>query len=351
MPLEHLHNRWHFHQRMNKKVWNNLDRLTAILAKNPNKQDILDALHPWRLSILLRFNNTFAILQISIGIILIVLSCLYFSSAPWFFAFLWLISIGLCIYAYLSIEKQSDIDHIITQLSNQVFQDQYQVKFNQFPIIDKSLINPTHLLMRIRQGFDCLNEGNASNSIEAIASTEWQVNGHLYPVLLFHYKCVNETTTRDTKGNVVKKETVSHRWGACVFDMPPLAFVATSSRMEYPRYPVGWSSSDIQFNRKYTLAGQQELELARNLSPQRILNLGRNLDRLRGTIMFHDSMNAFCYVSQQNIFATQKPTKPITDISMLRGYLRTLKAPHYENVKESLSDIIAHFTDDNFFKT
>lgn len=351
MPLEHLHERWRFHQRMNKKVWTNLERLKTLLATNPNKQQILDSLHPWRLSISLKFNNTFAILQIGIGIILVVSSCLYFSSAPWFFAALWICSVAFCLYAYLSIEKQSDIDQVINQLNAQVFQDQYQIKFNHFPSIDNSLSNPIHLLMKIRQGFDCLNEGNSDNIIDSIASTEWEVNGHKYPVLLFHYKCVNQTAINDHNNNVIKKEIVSHRWGAVVFDMPPLAFVVTSNATSYPRYPIAWSSSDIQFNQRYKLAGQQELELARNLTPLRILSLGRNLDQLKGTLMFHDQMNAFCYVSQQNIFATSPPPKPITDISLLRGYLRTLKAPHYENVKACLSDIIVHFSEDKFFKT
>ena len=351
MPLNYFHGRWHFHQRMNKKVSHNLDRLNALIAKNPSKAEILDTLHPWRTSILLKYNNTFAVLQFVIGFLLFFMGVFWMFSLGGWAILLWLIGLGLCTYAYFSFEQQSEIDSIIGELSGQVFQDQYQVKFNQFPTIDKSFNNPTRLLTLVKNGFDCLNEGNFSNSIETIAATQWDVNGHLYPVLLFHYKFIDESIVRDPKNQTQRKQTTSHRWGACVFDMPALAFVVSGTETNYPRYPRRWTPSDIQFNQKYKIKGQQELELARNLTPPRILALATNLDALRGSIMFHDQMNAFCYLSQQNIFSTQAPAKKITDISMLRGYLRTLKAPHYEKVKTHLSDIITHFSDDKFFKT
>ena len=351
MPLDYFHGRWHFHQRMNKKISNNLERLSALIAQNPSKAEILDALHPWRTSPQLKYNNTFVILQFAVGLLLFLIGffCL-FKFGGWSILLI-LGGLGLCAFAYFSFETKSEIDLVIGQLSSQVFQDQYQVKLNQFPTIDKGLINNTYLLMRIRQGFDCLNEGNFSNSIESIASTEWEVDGHLYPVLLFHYKFVDESIVRDPKNQTQRKKVTSHRWGACVFDMPALAFVVNGTETNYPRYPRRWTPSDIQFNQKYKIKGQQEFELAKNLTPPRILALGRSLDALRGTIMFHEEMNAFCYLSQQNIFSTQAPAKPITDISMLRGYLRTLRAPHYEKVKTHLSDIITQFSDKKFFKT
>lgn len=348
MPVEHLQQRWQFHQRMNKKVWTNLNRLRAISAQVKSKQDILDALHPWRLSTTLRFNNSFAILQFSIGIIFLIAALFFFSSMPWLWMLIWLAALGLCIYAYLSIEKQSDIDQIIQQLSDQVFQYQYDIKLNQFPQIDKNMLNPTHMLMRIRQGFECLNEGNAGNNLTVIAATSWHIDGHDFPILLFHYECITEASVSDQNGNRIKKQVVSHRWGACVFDLPPLAFMVSNTESTYSRYPIKWTTSDIQFNRKFHIAGQQEFELARNLNPQRILALANNLEQMRGTLMFHDQMNAFCYVSSQNIFATQQPKKPITDISMLRGYLRTLRALNYERMQDNLSAIIRQFKDDEF---
>lgn len=346
MPVEHLQQRWQLHQRMNKKVWTNLERLKTISAQVQSKQDILDALHPWRLSISLRFNNTFAILQFCIGVVCLIAAMIWFSSLAWFWTIIWLASLALCLYAYLSIEKQSDIDKIIQQLGEQVFQYQYDIKLNQFPPIDKHMLNPMHMLMKIRQGFDCLNEGNAGNNLALIAATSWQIDGYDFPVLLFHYECITESAVQDHNGNRIKKQVVSHRWGACVFDLPPLAFMVSNTESSYPRYPIKWTSSDIQFNRKFNIAGQQEFELARNLTPQRILSLAHHLEQMRGTLMFHDQMNIFCYVSSQNIFAIQQPRKPITDISMLRGYLRTLRALNYERMQENLIPIIRSFKDD-----
>ena len=346
MPLDYFHGRWHFHQRMNKKVSNNLTRLRALIAKNPSKEEILDALHPWRTSIQLKYNNTFVTLQFVLGVILFLIGLFWMLSLGGWAILFWLSGIGICTYAGFFFEKQSEIDEVIKQLQDLVFQDQYQIKFNHFPNIDQHMLNPTRILMQIKHGFDCLNEGNASNNIEFFASTTWQIDCEDYPVLLFHYKFSNENAVKDQHQNIIKKEVTSHRYGAVVFNQQALAFMVSNKQSTYPRYPIKWSSSDIQFNRQFNIAGQQELELARNLTPHRILALAENLQHLQGTLMFHDQLNALCYVSTQHIFEPLKPKKPITDISMLRGYLRTLNAIHYERMQHSLTQIIERFKDE-----
>lgn len=350
MPVQHFKQRWQFHQRINKKVWVNLERLKLIAKQQHSKQEILDALHPWRLDINLRFSNRFSILIIIVGISLILGAFIFYASSGGWLILSWLIGLGLCGYGYFSFEKQAEIDTVIQLLTNKVYQDQYQIKFHDFPqlVTTGGVVNSSYMLARVRQAFDCLNEGNAGNQIEFFASTSWCIADHAYPVLLFHYKCIDESVIRDAKNQNIKKQVVSHRYGACVFDMPQLAFMVSTTQKTYPRYPVKWSSSDIRFNQKFNIAGQQELELARHLSPKRILTLGDQLQHLKGSLMFHDEMNAFCYVSNQNIFASHPTKHPITDISMLRGYLRTLHAPHYETMKNSLMAIIQQFKDDDF---
>ncbi len=353
MPIEHLQERWHFHQRMNKKVANNLDRLRAITSQSKSKQEILDAMHPWRLSISLRYNNTLTYLLMATSIGLIVFATFYLYQSGFWLMSAWVVGIILGCYAYFSLEKQSEVNQVIHQLTGMVFQYQYNVRFAQFPVIQEQSqrLNPTYMLMKIKQGFDCLKQGNSANELVDFAATTWQVDGHDYPVLLFQYLAINEVVMRDQKGNQYRKQVESHRWGACVFHMPALAFTITTTRSSFPRYPVTWTSSDIQFNQRFKIAGQQEFELAKNLTPQRILTLAHHLEQMNGTLMFHDDMQIFCYLSTQNIFQPQKPNKDITDISQLRGYLRTLHAPHYEQMQNSLMGIIRSFHDESLLKS
>lgn len=77
--------------------------------------------------------------------------------------------------------------------------------------------------------------------------------------------------------------------------------------------------------------------------------MASQLDHMRGTLMFHEEMQAFCYISTQNIFQTRARSKSIDDISQLRGHLRTLKAPHYERMQKSLQAIIRSFMDERVF--
>lgn len=348
MPLEHLQERWHFHQRMNKKVWNNIHRLRNIALSNPSKQEVLDALHPWRLSISLRYNNTFSYLLLGISILLLVGSTLYLYQTGLPLLLCWIVGIFLAAYALLSIDKQSEVEDVINLLQDSVFQSQYDIKFSEFPTIDQNIaMNQAYMLAKVTQGFPCLNEGNAGNEIAQYAATHWHIDGHDYPVLLLHYIAVSEIVIRNQKGEEIRKRIETPRWGACVFDMPALALVISSENVNYERYPVRWTSSDIQFNQRFYLYGQQEFELAKNLSPLRTLTLANHLQHMKGRLVFHEQMQAFCYLSRQNIFECKKPAKNITDVSQLRGYLRTLQAPHYEQMQRNLTAIIRSFRDEN----
>lgn len=335
---------------MNNKVAYNLEKLREISATSQNKQAILDALHPWRVSPNLRYHNTWSFLLLAACIVNVVLTTLYFSHYPLIVTVVWIGAIFIACFAYFSIEKQSEVDTEIAKLETQVFQYQYQVNFARFPSFNTQAgMNPNYMLARVRQGFACLNQGNAGNEIVDFASTTWQVQGHDFPVLLFQYVATTEVAMTNGKGEQITKQIEKHYWGACVFDMPALAFYVSNEKQKHARYPVEWRSSDAQFNRDFQLYGQQEFELAKNLTPSRILTLAHQLENMRGTLMFHDEMQAFCYISSQNIFQTRSCAKTIQNISQLRGHLRTLKAPHYERMQANLAAVIASFMDESVF--
>lgn len=348
MPIEHIQQRWHFHQRMNKKVWININRLRMIALSSESKQDVLDAMHPWRLSLSLRYNNSMSYLLISVGVIILFASTIYLYQAGITLLILWLIALAIIAYGYLSIDKQSEVDAVIHLLQDLVFQSQYNIQLLEFPnIAQNTTINPTYMLMKIRQSFPCFNEGNSNNEFRTFAATTWHIDGHDYPILLLHYVATDEIVMRDQKGREYRKQIETHRFGACVFHMPPLALVVSSERESYERYPVRWRTSDIRLNQRLHIYGQQEFELAKNLNPQRVIALADSLAHMKGRLIFHEDMQAMCYISTQPIFECKKPRKEISDVSQLRGYLRTLQAPHYENMQKNLSTIIRSFKDEN----
>ncbi|WP_374294995.1 hypothetical protein [Acinetobacter sp.] len=350
MPVNKIYERWHFHQRMNQKVAHNIEKLIDLYSTAKSKQAILDGLHPWRVSTNLRYNNllSYFLLLCCAGSILFASIFLYDHGG--LLITVWLLSIAVGCFAYLSVEHQSDVEGIINNLETLTFQYQYNVRFAHFPNFNTQAgMNPNYMLARVRQGFASLNQGNAGNEIVDFAATSWQVQGHDFPVLLFQYLALTEVEIPTSKGEPITKQIRKNFWGACVFDMPNLAFCVSNERQKYERYPISWTSSDAQFNRDFHLYGQQEFELAKNLTPSRILTLASQLDHMRGTLMFHDQMQAFCYISTQDIFQTRVRSKSIDDISQLRGHLRTLKAPHYERMQKSLQAIIRSFMDERVF--
>ena len=348
MPIEHLQQRWHFHRRMNKRVWNNINRLRMIALSSTSKQHILDAMHPWRVSISLKYNNTLSYLLLGVGILLMILPTIYLYQSGITLLIFWLMGIAAMVYGYLSIDQQREVDDVIKLLSDAVYQFQYDVRLNEFPVIAQNTsMNPTYMLMKIKQGFPGFNQGNASNEFRTFAATTWQIDGHDYPILLIHYVAIDEVAMRDAKGNEYRKQIETHRYGACVFHMPALALVVSRDKVDYERYPIRWSSSDIQVNQHYHIYGQQEFELAKNLTPSRILALANHLNHMKGSLIFHEEMQVCCYLSTPSIFLCKPPNKAISDVSQLRGYLRTLQAPHYEQMQQSLTAIIRSFRDES----
>ena len=133
------------------------------------------------------------------------------------------------------------------------------------------------------------------------------------------------------------------QWGACIFEMPAYHLAISNRPQDYVDFPVAWGSSDIAFNQQFYVYGQSQLELVKELSPQRTLILAEHLQQMRGTLVFDDELHAMCYLSSQNIFMHQSEFAQIDDISDLRGHLRTLKAVFYEQMQHHLSQIVQSF--------
>lgn len=351
MPLNRLQTRWHFHQRNNRKVAQNFERLRLIAAQSQTKAEILDALHPWGQSINLRYHNGISILLMLIGVTLILLSTLMFFQSIWLMLSLWCLAAIIFAYGYFSFESQDEMSIVVQQLSNVIFYSQYHIQMHTLPHLDRIHgLNDQYMLIKIRQAFDCLNLGNVSNQILNYAATHWQIDGIHYPVLLLHYLQTDEIIQEQNDQRMLRT-IKTYYWGACIFQLPAHGLAVSTHKTDFPDYPVRWSSSDIGFNQRYHISGQSELHLAKTLTPQRILSLAQHLKTMQGTLMFHPEMQACCYLSTQNIFKTQALKKPITDVSQLRGYLRTLQAPDYENMQQQLTAIIRSFQDESLLKS
>ncbi|MFB2538457.1 MULTISPECIES: hypothetical protein [unclassified Acinetobacter] len=352
MPIDSLKSTWRFHRRSNQKVLDNLALLQSIAYSARDKQEILDRLHPWRgATQALKFYNQFSYIMILLVAISIVFVTLYLAHYGILLIITWLLGGAAILYAYFSLESKQDIQKTIELLVEKVYQLQYDIRFHQFPDLDSNVVmNQQYMLTLVKNRFPNLNEGTYGNEVSTIAATTWQVDGHDYPVLLFKYiKRDRRIGAKNENGQEAYIERILY--GACIFDMPALAFVVANQRKDYVRYPVPWQSSDVQFNDRFKVYGQTEMELAKNVSGQGLLCLAQNLTHMDGSLIFHEEMSAFCYLSKQNIFHCTAPAKPIQSISELRGALRTLHAPFYEQMQQSLTAIIRGFSDADLLKS
>lgn len=345
MPIDEIQQQWNEQQRGNRKVKANLARLEEIVATHTTKQAILDALHPWGANSSLKFSNQLNYALFALAVFLLFVSVRYLTHGG-LMVLCWSIACCAAVYGWLNFAPKGKVENVIRTLRRAVFADQYQLKPFEMPVIANGMLNSTYAFLKVKQSFPNLRQGNKANEFPYYAATTWQINGYEHPVLVFHYIAIDEETVKDEKGNSYQKQIKTHHFGACIFHVPPLALVISRKKVSYERYPVRWRTSDIQFNQQFYIYGQQEFEIAKNLPPRRVLKLANHLGMMQGQLIFHEELQACCYLSSQNLFKCSKPRQPIDNISQLRGYLRTLQSPHYEALRDNLSAIIASFQDE-----
>ncbi|OTG67360.1 hypothetical protein [Acinetobacter silvestris] len=341
MPLDTVQYILHLRTKKNKQVMENIARLWDIGRQATSAQDILDALHPWGTSKDLSFYNTIPRLLIIIAVLTILIGWFIH---PYFPYPLSLLASFLCGFlAYLIYESEDPIVEITQYLEQRILLLRYDLHFNKMPSYISATSNPLLVLSKLKQTFPLFSQGNVSNEIIQFASTTWHDGEIEHQVMLFQYHYANELSIRglDTEKQKIK-EIHKDQWGAFIFQMPALGFAASNQHDEfiYP-YTQTWLTSDILVNQNLHIFGYDQHQLARTISPSLTLKLSDFFEHYSGDVVYHFQENILCYIGEQNLLRVSRKKQDITDISVLRGHLRTLTLPEYENFKQSMLNLIA----------
>lgn len=323
----------------------NVARLWDISRQAQTAQDILDALHPWGVNNQLQFNNILPKACIVIGTLCLILGWILTAYFP--FTFSLLISIFWFAIAYFSYESDDPIEEVINELELKIKLLKYDLHFQKLPPHLAGTMNSMLVLSKLKQNFPLFNQGNVSNDIVSFASTQWIDEHHhqKHPILLFKYNYVSEVSVRDTEGEKYKVTEISKDlWGAFLFETEALGFAASNrrSKLPYP-YTSYWASTDIVLNKKLNIYGYEQHQIARAISPSMTLKLSDFFEKNKGDLIVHYEENILCYVGEHNIFSivSRRDKDSIQNISDLRGYLRTLNMPNYEQFKQSMLNFVS----------
>ena len=344
MPVNTVQNLIHIRTNKNKKVMHNVARLWDISRQAHTPQEILDALHPWGSNNELRFYNFLPKLCVVFALSAFLIGWIVHPYFPMTLSLL--ISIFWIALGYFSYESHDPIEEVIEELETKIKLLKYNLDFQKLPPHLTGTMNSMLVLGKLKQNFPLFNQGNISNDIVSYASTFWiDENNNQHPVLLFKYTYVTEISVKDDDGNKYNvRKITKDLWGCFVFQTPSLGFAASNRRQKMP-YPYisYWATTDIQLNKSINIYGYDQHQIAKTISPSLTLKLHDLFKENKGDLIVHYEENILCYMSERNIFTTvsRRDKDKILTISDLRGYLRTLDMPNYENFKQSMLNFVS----------
>lgn len=342
MPIESMQRNLHIRRKKNELVFENIARLWELHQQAKSHQDILDGLHPWQASINLKFENTLQYWLALIGAALCL--CLFIAPEQFAFQLIFLGGLACIFWAWLSIERHQPIKEVIEALEQKIISDKYQLDYFASPPHMRMPLQGQMLESKLKLLFPLFNLGSIANDFPLYASSLWQdEQGIEHPVIVFQYRYVTEITLRDKNGDKVRvKEVEQFKYGVFVFDINKFQGLAISSQLRQFASPYSspWKTSDILLNRKLYIAGTQQLALAKQLTPAHVLRLEAFFQKQDGSLLFHPEQHCMCFLGNKNLFQPSVKKRKITDISTLRGHLRTFKLPYLEQLKTDITTLL-----------
>ncbi|CAB1217457.1 hypothetical protein [Acinetobacter bouvetii] len=341
MPLNTVRHSIHIRRKKNERVFNNIARLWDIARKAQSHQNILDALHPWNAPIVLKFENVLPLLLAAVGLFFVLL--IFLNPGNIWVQICLVTGLFMIFWAYISFEERKPIDEVIEYLEQQSIGKKYNLAFQQPPQHLSIPVQPVLFIAHLKRLFPVFNQGSIVNEIYNYASTIWtDEDGKQHQVMVFQYHFVNEIRVRNKNGEEVQvKEIHRDLWGVFVFDVAiqGLAVTTANKEFDYP-YSFPWHTSDIQINQKLNIFGNDEMHMAKLLTPAFVLKLDQFFAQRQGDLMFHPDSQLLCFLGPANLFQISSRAKKIHDISALRGHLRTFKLPYLESLARDLTQFL-----------
>lgn len=337
MPIESVQHSLHVRRKKNERVFQNIARLWEVGRQAQSHQQLLDGLHPWNGPINLKFENNLALALGGCGLLLIAgifiaPANIWMQSGVFFGAL-------MLFWAYICYEQRKPLDEVIAYLEDQALAKKYQLAFQQQPQHISLPLNPLQFIAHLKGLFPLFHQGSLSNEIRRYASTLWEdEHGQQHPVLLFQYHYIDEVQMRDREGKPLKLMQVDKDlWGVFVFDVQSQGLAVTTSSKKFSTpYAHPWHSSDIRTNQRLNFYGCDPMQTAKLLSPGFVLRLADFFEQRQGDLLFHPQSQLLCYLGPYDLFQVSSKHTQITDISTLRGHLRTFRLNELEKLQHDL---------------
>ncbi|BCX75309.1 hypothetical protein [Acinetobacter sp. Tol 5] len=308
----------------NGKTQSNIDSINRLLASTENFEHLIEKLKHWQDDPSLSIQNYTFWLFICVGIGVAILA---FFTHPILFLF----AIASIAFAFYKRTSTKPLNQLIDYLQQKNLEAKYQIRF--FPNeTDNKIISP--------YDFPLFGLGDYENSIRNTIYGTWQINGFIYPYMLFNYHYVDEVETRDSDGKTKTEYRHYDLWGIIVENFPTQGISISSKQNRACRFGTKWSSGDIRFDNQYQLSGTNEMRLAKFFSPNHVLMLDQAMSNFKGDFYIHPQHPALCWLFKIDITKPHLPVNQVQTVHDLAAQLESMSMPDYEQLKQSLITIL-----------
>lgn len=363
MPFDDFRQRIHIQQKKNQQVLHNVARLHKLAQQAQSTQQILDGLHPWGKNPRLTMDNHLHYWLFSSAWICNILIFFLPYKVSLFF-----LSMILALLAIVYYEGDYAVKSALKELEKTYINKKYQLDFNQLPSSLPAYHHESAISLLKQKCYPLLNQGDGINHFAHYAGTHWTDNlGRQYPVLIFHYYFTDKNIKTAVQYQFIKQyppfawiikfitnlvhihtsqatkdsQQERHLWGVMMFDVDLAGFAVSTENQYFPDdYVEPWKTSDIQFNQRVYIYGEDSLTLAKQITPHLTLGLNQLFAQRKGHLFCHPTDNMLCFLGEENLFELHSPIQKIEDISHLRGHLRRCKMTHYEHLQRDLLQLV-----------
>lgn len=323
----------------NKGVKHNLKNLSEALSDCDSATSMLKVLDDYPTDKDLQYKNKIFWSLILLTLVLfaaiaaLIANVLYGSSASLYLFILPLITL---ITAFVYKESDTERQTLIAAIEDQYLQKKYAFENHR----EQEKIPHNEILRHYATLF---KKGNHDNQIPYFASGHLVHDQQSLPYTIFQYHYINKRKETYTENGKRKTRIVYDHydnWGVFVSDVNCPSFSITDYKNRH--FPIPWSTSSIEFNKRHSITGENEIELAKLMQPANVLMFEKLLTGHSSfELLCNNAIPTLCWNFNWNILkpVNASPSSCIK-LKQLSGHLAGLSMPEYEILIHDLKPLL-----------
>ncbi|WP_151765714.1 hypothetical protein [Acinetobacter colistiniresistens] len=301
----------------------NIEVLHQLLDQKTPINVFIQTLKHWPDEQPLKIHNYKSMTALGLMVLFIILG---FVSSIYFF----IPSIFLFFYTGKNFTPPVELNDFQERLKLYFFEQRYNIKFST----THTEIKPDLVELPF------LKLGNHQNTLKVLLTGQLEIKQKSYPYTIFNYHYINQSKSKNSKGEVITKDRHKDLWGVLIENFPYQG-ISISSRLKiHCRLAVDWKSSDIVFNQRYQQSGVSELAIIKFLTPERLLLMEQIMLIFPGDFYVDPATSAMYWLFNEMPLTENNTLSKAETMSEFAEQLEVLSLPKLEALNKALTNLL-----------